>query len=105
MQHYDHNMTNLEDTIGNIVRDADDKTGEDPDGRKVVQRITLTPEQKKVLDDAVACAKKGAEMFSKAETLKNKFWADLELASGFFLNQMRYDEKQDVVFVYESPIK
>src|SRR3954471_24911153 len=96
-------MSSLEDLLGDIVKKADGQVSEDDRG-KIVKRITLTPAQKQIMQETKDSAKQAAELISKAETLRRKFWADIEIESGLYVNTMRYDEDQDVVIVYESPL-
>src|SRR3954452_24549013 len=96
-------MSTLEERLRKITAEAEGKVTEDAKG-KIVRRVHLTDAQKALMREAKDSLKQAAELMSKAETLRRKFWCDLEIQTGLYLNNMRYDDELGDVVVYESPL-
>lgn len=101
-------MSNLEDLINDIIKQADSKIEDEKLGT-VLQRIPVTPEQRALYDEGIKCMEEVKtileetvlEKVAKANALRKKFWADIELQSGVFTKQMRYKPEENVVIVFE----
>lgn len=102
----------MEEMLSEALKSADDKIEDEKFG-KVIARFTLPPDLKKLREEGKILMEKGkdilkkdlAETLGKSGSLGKKFWAEVELRSGYYVNTMKISKNNESeVLIYESEI-
>jgi hypothetical protein len=87
-------LKDLLETIGDSLKNK----GEN----KVIRTIKPSPEFRKTHKQCKDLANESFALLSKAKTLRNKMWAEVEIEHDLYSNNLRFDEEEGVIEVLKG---